>query len=152
MQRQTLIASQAWGIAISATVLQNQLLQKLPAQVLGDLPSSSHAALIYGIIPKIGALAPELQRATQQAFVDSMRLVWIVMVAISGAGILTVIFIREFPLNKTTDKNWGLKEKEMTADREGQAGSVDEQDDITMTALNPTDEVVDERDSQHREK
>lgn len=110
--------------------------------MLGDLPRTSHAELTYSIIPKIASLPADLQHATQQAFVDSLRLVWIVMVALCGVGMLTVIFIKEFPLNKTTDKSWGLQEKKKSVDSE--SAPRDDKDDLEvddMLAIVPTVDI-----------
>lgn len=105
------------------------------------MPSTSHAELIYSVIPKIASLPADLQHATQQAFVDSLRLVWIVMVALSGAGMLTVFFIKEFPLNKSTDKNWGLKEKEKSENSED--GLQDGKDNVQIDEVLGTVPTVD---------
>lgn len=69
------------------------------------------AELAYSVIPKIAGLSPELRAQTQKAFADSLHLVWVIMLALCGAGMLSVALIKEFPLRKTTDKQWGLKEK-----------------------------------------
>lgn len=67
--------------------------------------------LAYNVIPKIAGLTPELRAQTQKAFADSLHLVWVIMLALCGAGMLSVALLKEFPLRKTTDKQWGLKEK-----------------------------------------
>ena len=79
------------------------------------------AELAYSVIPKIPTLSPELREQTQQAFAESLHLVWVVMVALCGAGMLSVALIKDFSLRKTTDKQWGLKEKE----KNGNSHSVD---------------------------
>ncbi len=45
--------------------------------------------------------------------------------ALCGAGLLSVAFIKEFTLRKTTDKKWGLKEENKT-----NAGGKDEEASI----------------------
>ncbi|KIP05681.1 hypothetical protein PHLGIDRAFT_119585 [Phlebiopsis gigantea 11061_1 CR5-6] len=108
--------AQAWGVAISGTILQNALARRLPAAVLAGTPGGT--ALAYTVIPRIPQLAPALRAQTQQAFCDAMREVWLVMLALCAAGVLTVAVIRDFPLRKTTDRSWGLKEKERARDAE----------------------------------
>lgn len=102
--------AQAWGVAVSGTILQNGLRAKLPKELLSLFPGD--AELAYNVIPKIAGLSPELRAQTQQAFAESLHLVWVVMIALCGAGMVSVALLKEFPLRKTTDKNWGLKEKQ----------------------------------------
>ncbi|PSR79405.1 hypothetical protein PHLCEN_2v7050 [Hermanssonia centrifuga] len=115
--------SQAWGVAISGTILQNGLLHRLPPSLLALYPE--HTQLAYAVIPKIASLSPELRYETQKAFAESLHVVWVVMVALCGAGLLSVAFIKEFTLRKTTDKKWGLKEENKT-----NAGGKDEEASI----------------------
>ncbi|KAI0684558.1 MFS general substrate transporter [Cytidiella melzeri] len=111
--------SQAWGVAISGTILQNGLRTKLPKELLSRYAQG--AELAYAVIPDIPTLSPSLRAETQQAFADSLHLVWVVMLALCGAGMASVGLMKAFPLRKTTDKQWGLKEKDKAeADRERQ--------------------------------
>ena len=119
-------APQAWGVAISGTILQNALARRLPAAVLAS--TNGGTALAYAVIPEIPTLAPALRAQTQQAFCDALREVWIVMLALCGAGVLTVAVIRDFPLRKTTDRSWGLKEKQ-ARDAEKAVGGGAREDD-----------------------
>lgn len=94
---------------MSGTILQNGLRTKLPQELLSMFPEGTELA--YNVIPKIAGLSPELRAQTQKAFADSLHLVWVIMLALCGAGMLSVALLKEFPLRKTTDKQWGLKEK-----------------------------------------
>ncbi|KAF8988319.1 hypothetical protein BDZ89DRAFT_974929, partial [Hymenopellis radicata] len=76
--------SQAWGIAITGTILQDGLRRHLP-------------------------LSP-MKMQVQQAFQDSLNLVWIVMEAASAVGLLSFFAMRDLPLQNTTDKKWGISE------------------------------------------
>ncbi|KAI0790179.1 hypothetical protein BC629DRAFT_395849 [Irpex lacteus] len=76
--------SQAWGVAISGTILQNSLRTRLPSAVLSRY--SSGAELAYAVIPDIPGLPPPLRLATQKAFADSLHVVWVVMVCLCGGG------------------------------------------------------------------
>ncbi|KAI0338621.1 MFS general substrate transporter [Trametopsis cervina] len=137
--------SQAWGVAISGTILQNGLRTRLPAELLARY--SSGAELAYAVIPDIPALSPALREQTQRAFADSLHLVWTVMLALCGAGMVSVALIEDFTLRKTTDKKWGLQEKEKEnendkeraeeADREGEGEG--EKEDVSG------EEVIDEQ-------
>jgi hypothetical protein len=78
--------------------------------VLQQFPD--RANLVYGVIPTISGMPQPLKRQVQDAFLDSMRLVWIVMAGCAAAGLVSVFLIRDIPLARTVDKKWGLKEKE----------------------------------------
>ncbi|KAJ7480175.1 MFS general substrate transporter [Mycena galericulata] len=101
--------SQAWGIAITGTIIQNELRHSLPASLLAQFPQDSEIA--YSIIPQIPLMAQPLKGDVQQAFRDSMRLAWVVMEAVCAVGLLTFFFMKDIPLGRTTDKQWTLKEK-----------------------------------------
>lgn len=86
----------------------------------------ARAELAYSVIPRIAGLGPALRAETQRAFAASLHEVWVVMSVLSGVGIVTVVFIRDFPLRKTTDKTWGLKERKAQGDAEGGAEGASE--------------------------
>ena len=113
--------SQAWGVAISGTILQNNLRTRLPPDVLNRYKAG--AELAYAVIPDIPNLPPPLRLATQKAFADSLHVVWVVMLCLCGAGMVSVFLMKEFSLRKTTDKKWGLKEKEKSSG--GTSGDVE---------------------------
>ena len=115
----------AWGVSVAGTILQNRLLRNLPPDVLALFPQASRGELAYAVIPRIASLPPAQREATQLAFAESMRTVWVVMSVLCGVGLLTVALMKEFSLRKTTDKNWGLKEKEDTTDEEKVAVDTD---------------------------
>ncbi|KAI0075896.1 MFS general substrate transporter [Panus rudis PR-1116 ss-1] len=98
--------SQAWGVAIGGTILQNELKHKLPSGLLAQF--AENADLSYSLIPKIASLSQPMQDQVRLAFAESLRTVWIVMASLCGVGLLSSLFIRELPLRKTVDKKWGL--------------------------------------------
>lgn len=59
------------------------------------------------------------------------------MVCLCGAGMLSVVLMKEFSLRKTTDKQWGLREKTNGGDQETgtKEGSEGKQDDESVTSL-----------------
>ncbi|KAI0084347.1 major facilitator superfamily domain-containing protein [Irpex rosettiformis] len=113
--------SQAWGVAISGTILQNNLRTRLPPSVLSQY--SSTAELAYAVIPDIPKMEAGVRRETQVAFEESLRVVWVVMVCLCGVGMGSVGLMREFSLRKTTDGRWGLKEREKSGGGGGGSGS-----------------------------
>ncbi|KAJ6552814.1 MFS general substrate transporter [Mycena capillaripes] len=100
---------QAWGVAVGQTIVQNQLRSHLPASVL--IRFAGAPDLVYEIIPEISAMAPPLKREVESAFLLSMRLIWIVMAAMSGLGLMCTLFIKDIPLARTVDSKWGVKVK-----------------------------------------
>ncbi|KAJ7738146.1 MFS general substrate transporter [Mycena metata] len=107
--------AQSWGIAIAGSIIQNKLSKSLPTSITEQF---SPASLVYGVIPEIARMPEPLKSQVQNAFVDSMRLSWIVLAALCGVGFLTVFFIKDIPLNRQVDKKWGLVQKEAKADAE----------------------------------
>ena len=119
-------APQAWAISISATILQNALRTRLPAAFLALIPPGHDIA--YSAIPLIPTLAPApLQAAVRAAFADSMRLVWRVLLAFAGAGLLSVLLQRDVALHGKMDRRWGMKEgKGGKGGKESKEGAAEE--------------------------
>ncbi|KAJ7483257.1 MFS general substrate transporter [Mycena latifolia] len=122
--------SQAWGIAIGATILQNELQHQLPADFIKSFVPGQD--LTYVSIPLIRLLSEPLRTQVRTAFANSLRVLWKVMLVLCGAGLLTVFAQREIMLHRNTDPKWGMKDAETSghadtekAARETQAG-VDE--------------------------
>jgi hypothetical protein len=110
--------AQAWGVAVSGTILQNRLLALLPPAVLALVPPAGRAELAYAVVPRIAALPPAVRAQTQAAFAHALGTVWRVMLVLCAVGMGTVGAMREVPLRKTTDRRWGLKEKTGEGDEE----------------------------------
>ncbi|KAL1941010.1 hypothetical protein VTO73DRAFT_7646 [Trametes versicolor] len=100
---------QAWGITVGATVLQNQLRTRLPGDFLATLPSGVEIA--YSVIPQVRNLDQPLRDAVRDAFAASLRVLWQVMIAVSGVGFLSAWVMREVALQRVADDNWGLDEQ-----------------------------------------
>ncbi|KAJ6629600.1 major facilitator superfamily domain-containing protein [Mycena sp. CBHHK59/15] len=98
------VFSQAWGVTIGGAILQNSLRRRIPASVRNDLPPNTQIA--YAIIPLIASMPPALREQVQDAFLHSLRQVWIGMAATCGVGMCTMFFIQDIPLRSTTDKKW----------------------------------------------
>ena len=98
--------AQIWGVAIGATVLQNQLSTRLPEAFLAALPSGANVA--YSAIPAIPALASPLREEVQAAFASSLDVLWRVQCGLSAAGALASFFMKGLPLHTDTDKKWDV--------------------------------------------
>ncbi|TCD63100.1 hypothetical protein EIP91_006004 [Steccherinum ochraceum] len=103
------VFSQAWGIAIAGTILQNELSTRLPPAVIAQLPHG--AELAYAIVPKIPDMQQPAKAQVEQAFLSSMRKVWIVMEGLCAAGLVTALAAKDVPLHKKTDEEWDMKVK-----------------------------------------
>ncbi|KAJ7709506.1 MFS general substrate transporter [Mycena rosella] len=98
---------QAWGVAVGGAILQNQLRMHLPSSVIAQFPDASD--LVYQVIPAISGMVSPQKEETEMAFLLSMRLIWIVMAALCGIGLLCMAFVRDIPLARTVDSKWGMQ-------------------------------------------
>ncbi|KAF8058204.1 MFS general substrate transporter [Lyophyllum atratum] len=101
------VFSQAWGVAIGGTILQNALKRYLPSALLLQFPEGAEIA--YSIVPTIPTLSEPLKHEVQDAFLRGFRVLWISTEVICAAGAMSVFFMRDVPLRTTVDKKWGLK-------------------------------------------
>ncbi|KAI8973141.1 iron permease [Trametes punicea] len=102
--------AQSWGIVVGGTILQNELLRNLPAAFRAQFPQGVQIA--YSVIPTISGLEEPLRHEVRAVFARATRLIWQVMIGVSGAGLLSVLLMREEKLRQDMDQTWGLKEKE----------------------------------------
>jgi hypothetical protein len=89
--------AQVWGVTIGGTILQNQLLKKLPAQVLGQVDGSS--AIAFEIIPVIGNLPQPLRDEVRHAFAASIIVIWKVLAGIAALGVVSCLLMRGLSLD-----------------------------------------------------
>jgi len=108
--------AQTWGITISATILQNELKKKLPSAFVSQFPDGSEIA--YAAIPLINGLEEPLRSQVRTAFAESMAVVWKTMIGISGLGVITLLGLKEIPMNTVTDEAFGLHEEKRRQDEE----------------------------------
>ncbi|EIW57898.1 iron permease [Trametes versicolor FP-101664 SS1] len=100
--------AQTWGVAISASILQNELKTRLPAEFVARFPAGIEIA--YAAIPVIRTLDEPLRTEVRIAFAESMAVVWKAMIGFSAAGFLTLFLLREVPMQKHTDETYGLQD------------------------------------------
>ena len=98
------------GVAIGGSILQNLLSHKLPPSYIAQLPSG--VSFAYSAIPTLKSLDPDLQLLVRKAFADSLKLMWLVMIGISGIGLVSVFFMKEIPMRHDLDEQWALEQKE----------------------------------------
>ena len=107
------VSSQTWGIAISGSILQNELKKRLPADFVAEFPAGTQIA--YAAIPWIHQLPEPLRTEVRVAFADSLSMVWKVMIGISGIGVLALFLLKEIEMKTYTDTRFGLEEGKSSA-------------------------------------
>ena len=100
-------------MTIGSAILQNRLQKTLPPEFFARFPAGAEIA--YAAIPVIETLPEPLQGQVREAFARSLAVVWQTMIAMSGAGLLSVALMREVKMVKTTDETYGLERREETA-------------------------------------
>jgi len=109
-----------WGIAIGATILQNELGKRLPADFLQSLPNGgSGVDLTFSTIPLIRDLPEPLKTEVRQAFGESLRVIWKTLAGVAGVGLLSSVFMKNVPLHNYVDEKWALEGENVGSD--GQA-------------------------------
>lgn len=116
-------------MAISASILQNELKSRLPAEFVAKFPSGIEIA--YAAIPVIHTLDEPLRTQVRVAFAESMAVVWKAMIGFSAAGFLTLFLLREVPMQKHTDETYGLQAS-------GRASGEEEEGDAAKAKANAT--------------
>lgn len=111
--------SLTWGTTIGSTILQNELKRKLPSEFLEQVTGgadSSNLELAYAVIPVIPTLSEPLKTQVRVAFAESLRLIWFVLLGVAGAGVLSLLLMREQEMADMTDDQWGMKEQKRPTD------------------------------------
>jgi len=100
--------AQTWGITICATILQNGLRTRLPASFSSQFAAQPNVEIAYAAIPLIPNLPEPLRTQVRAAFAESMSVIWKTMIGFAGAGIITVLFLKEIKMHKVTDERFVL--------------------------------------------
>ncbi|KAK4704677.1 hypothetical protein P7C70_g1530, partial [Phenoliferia sp. Uapishka_3] len=108
---------QVIGIAIGSTILQNELVKRLPQAFYEEFGAGS-SDLAYSSIVIIKTLSEPLRSEVRKAFADSLRVIWQVMIALAGLGLVTALLMKSLALATTMDSEWGLEERLAVADAE----------------------------------
>lgn len=100
---------QVFGIVVGSATLSNQLKRQMPAEFLQSLPGGPGSA--YSHITQIASIPEPLRSQVRAGLSDSIRYIWIVLIAFSAWGLFWSFFQKPMPLNATTDEAWGIVEK-----------------------------------------
>ena len=90
-------------------MLQNQLRARLPRAFLDVFPNGIEIS--YAVITQVRGLGEPLKGEVQAAFAGALDVLWEVMIAVAGVGFVTAWVMREVPMQRAADDNWGLDEK-----------------------------------------
>ncbi|KAG8874652.1 hypothetical protein FRB97_005748 [Tulasnella sp. 331] len=122
-----------WGITIGSTIPQNGLTKNLPHSVITEVSATTsgsvHNEIAYVIIPLISGLQEPLKTQTQVAFATSLRLIWHVLLGVCGLGLLSVLLMKEVPMQEVTSDEFGMKDKKVKGEK------AMELDEKTMTTV-----------------
>lgn len=91
-------------------MIQNVLKRDLPRQFTDPLPQG--VAIAYAVIPTIRGLEDPLKDEVRHAFARALQAVWYVMIGVSGAGVLSCLFMREIELRTDMDEEWAIQAPE----------------------------------------
>lgn len=103
-------------------MLQNELTKKLPAEFIQQFPAGTQVA--YSIIPIVKGLPAPLKQEVQNAFAESLKPYWQILIGVSGIGFVSCFAMKGLPLHNNLDEDWGLQEKDNAAVTKVEMGSL----------------------------
>ncbi|KAJ3019302.1 hypothetical protein NUW54_g122 [Trametes sanguinea] len=98
--------AQIWGVTIGGALLQNELQRRLPLTVQNAIPGLNNVA--YAVIPLIPTMAQPEKDLTRKAFAESLAIIWRMLTAVAGVGLIASLFMRGLPLHTQRDENWAV--------------------------------------------
>lgn len=90
--------------------MQNELTERLPSSFTTQFPKGTGIA--FSIIPAIKDLEDPFKTEVQEAFADSIRIIWLVTTAVAALGFFVSLTMQSLPLSNTLDEQWGLEERD----------------------------------------
>ncbi len=95
------VFGQSLGVAVGGVIFQNQIQKKLSeypllAPLAGEY--SKDATALVSLVQ--GMEAGTEKRQLIQAYADSIKMIWVVMAALSGAIFTSSVFVKEYSLNQ----------------------------------------------------
>ncbi|KAL9036360.1 MAG: hypothetical protein Q9214_006169 [Letrouitia sp. 1 TL-2023] len=105
---------QAIGVAVGGTVFQNQMKAKLlasPALAGKAEEYSRDASSLVRIIRGFGSKETEIQRQLQNAYADSLKVVWATMCGLAGAAMVASFWTEGLDMNKPLETEHGFREE-----------------------------------------
>ncbi|GAA6063797.1 hypothetical protein JCM10212_005960 [Sporobolomyces blumeae] len=114
---------QVCGISVGSSVLQNRLNKTLPSDVVANLGGGGGAGgggeIAFAAIPLIKNLPEPVRSQVREAFADSTRTIWQVMIGVAGLALVVALTFKSIPLSKEKDEAWGLADDEAEKKSDG---------------------------------
>jgi hypothetical protein len=106
------VFGQALGVAVGGVVFQNQFRNRLLGYPLLAADASRYSEDATAILTLIHGLEDGMMKNQLiQAYADALKIIWVVMTALSGAVFLSSFCIKAFSLNQKHETEQGLNEK-----------------------------------------
>ena len=104
------ILGQCIGVAVCGTIFQNQMRARLLAVPALAPHADEYSRDASRLVATIGSIADlSAQASLIQAYADSLKIVWAVMCALSGSGLIGSLFVRKHSLDRVLNTEQGLK-------------------------------------------
>lgn len=105
------VFGQAIGVAIGGVVFQNQIKEKLLAYPLLAGMATEYSKDATALVQLIQSMDEGLEKTQlKEAYADSLKMIWIVMCALSGAALVSTFFVKGYSLEVEHKTLQGLKE------------------------------------------
>ncbi|KAF9063204.1 major facilitator superfamily domain-containing protein [Rhodocollybia butyracea] len=99
-----------WGVAIGATILQNELQKHLPPSFLNSIPTGN-VELAYSIIVTIKDIPQPMRTQIQIAFATAVSVIWKALVGVLAIGLVASAMMEGLALQSQTDEKWEMRDK-----------------------------------------
>ena len=112
-------AGQCVGVAVGGTIFQNRIKAEIlkHASIAANAQAWSADATV--LVDIIKAMPDSVQKtAAVQSYADALKVVWIVMCALSGVALTSSLWTQEFSLNMELETEQGFKYEEKSGDAE----------------------------------
>ncbi|TAQ90376.1 hypothetical protein B7494_g1327 [Chlorociboria aeruginascens] len=106
----TRLMGQCLGVAICGVIFQNQMLVQLAKypDLVANASAYSHDA--SSLVSTLRTMENGLEKQNLiQAYADSLKIVWAVMCAISGVGLIGSLFVKKVSLDRKLDSEQALR-------------------------------------------
>ncbi|MCJ1381293.1 hypothetical protein MMC17_004403 [Xylographa soralifera] len=92
---------QTLGIAVGGVIFQNQIYTKLLAYPLLAAHAQEYSQEASSLVQVIRTMSDDLPQKAQlvQAYADSLKIIWVVMCALSGLALLSSAFVKGYTLD-----------------------------------------------------
>ncbi|KAF7871489.1 hypothetical protein EAF04_003596 [Stromatinia cepivora] len=106
------VFGQAIGVAIGGVVFQNQIRENLLSYPLLKDMAMEYSKDATALVELIREMEVGLKKSQlKEAYADSLKMVWIVMCALCGAGLVSSLFVKGYSLEVEHKTLQGLKEE-----------------------------------------